>query len=160
MLHVKGINSMTGNYSGILKSSFPRWFRVFLSFCEVFMILFSAFYIYRATSNGLTAVEIRNFVIFSSIVLGGFWIFAKFLFYSVSATKRGLETDNVFGQKKLFLWNEIVEVRRPRFGIPYDFSYVISENQDKLLLVRSMKNYKELIQLIKARAPNLQKCQT
>jgi len=82
----------------------------------------------------------------------------KLLFYSVTGTKRGLETNNIFGSNKIVKWDEIMEVRRPRFGIPNDFSYVISGKTEKLLLIRSMKNYKELIQLIKERAINLTKC--
>lgn len=151
---------MDKNHSENLKTSFPRWFRSFLTFCGMFMILFSMFYIVRATSKGLSASEIRNAAIFISIVLSGIWLFLKILFYSVTATDKGLETDNIVGSNKSFLWDEIVEVRRPRFRIPADFSYVISSNKEQLLLVRSMKNYKELIQLIKAKAPNLKRCQS
>lgn len=151
---------MGKNHNENLKISFPMWFRSFLTFCEIFMILFFIVYIFRAISNGLSALEIRNAAISLSIVLGGLWFFSKILFYSVTGTDRGLETDNIVGSNKLLLWHEIVEVRRPRFGIPVDFTYVISENKGKLLLVRSMKNYKKLVDLIRLKAPNLQKYQS
>ena len=77
----------------------------------------------------------------------------KILFYSVVATESGILSFNSFGEGKLFDWTEIIEVKRPRFGIPYDFTYVISTDNEKMLLVRSMQNYKELIELIKAKAP-------
>lgn len=149
---------MDKNHSGYVKISFPRWFRIFLTFCGILTILFFAFYIVWVVYNGQLASQLLSCAIFSSIILGGFWFFSKILFYSVTVTDRGLETDNIVGSNKLFLWDEIIEVRRSRFGIPVDFTYVISKNKGKLLLVRSMKNYKELIQLIKVRAPNLQKC--
>ena len=66
----------------------------------------------------------------------------------------------VIEENKLLTWNEIVEVKRPRFGIPVDFAYVISKNKDRLRLIRSMNNYRELIQLIKNKAPNLETVDT
>ena len=149
---------MVKNHIANLKISFPRWFVIFLTFCGVFTIMFSTFYIaWVVYKNQLTS---RPFscALFFILILSIFWFFSKILFYSVTATDSGLQTDNIVGSNKLFPWDEIVEVRRPRFRIPKDASYVISKNKDKLLLVRSMKNYKELIQLIKVRAPNLQKC--
>jgi len=150
---------MVKKHSENLKISFPRWVVIFFSFCGIFTILFFAFYIIWVVYNGQLSSQFFRCAIFFSVILGAFWVFLKILFYSVTATERGLETDNIVGSNKLLLWDEIVEVRRPRFGIPVDFSYVISKNKDKLLLIRSMKNYKKLIQLIKLRAQNLQKFQ-
>jgi hypothetical protein len=135
--------------------SFPKWLRITLTFCGTFTILFSVFYIVWATYNGQFFSQLLRCAIFFSMILGGFWFFAKLLFYSVTATERGLETDNILGSNKLFLWDEIVEIRRPRFGVPYDATYVISKNKAKLLLVKSMNNYSELIDVINVRAVNL-----
>ena len=143
-----------------LKVSFPKWFMIFVSICGILTISFCLFYIIWVIYHGQLAYQLFRCSIFFSIILCGFWLSLKVLFYSVTATERGLETSNIVGPNKLFLWKEIVGVRRPRFGVPVDFSYVISKNKDKLLLVRSMKNYKELIELIKARAPNLKRCQS
>jgi hypothetical protein len=147
---------MDKNHSEYLEISFPRWFRICLAFCGIFTILLFAFYIVWVAYNGQLASRLLRCAIFTSVIVGIVWFFLKILFYSVTATDRGLEADNIVGANKVFLWDEIVEVRRPRFGIPHDATYVISRNNGKLLLVRSMKNYKEFIQLIKDRAANLQ----
>ena len=89
-------------------------------------------------------------------LFGAFWLI-KYLFYSVTATSDGLIADSKFGRNKNIPWHEIIEVRRPRFGIPYEFTSVISKNRDKIYLLKSMTYYKELIDLIKERAPNLRK---
>lgn len=151
---------MAENNSANLKISFPRWFRGFLTFCGIFTILLFAFYIVWVAYNGQLASRLLRCTVIASVIVGIVWFFLKILFYSVTATDSGLETDNIVGANKVLLWDEIVEVRRPRFGIPHDATYVISRNKGKVLLVRSMKNYKELIQLIKVRTPNLQKCRS
>jgi hypothetical protein len=74
------------------------------------------------------------------------------------ATDKGLVTNNLFGQSKSVRWDEIIEVKRPRFGIPADVTYVLSAKKKKVFLIRSMKNYNALIQLIKQRSTNLQGC--
>ena len=142
-----------------LKVSFPKWFVIFVSICGIFTISFCLFYIIWVIYHGQLAYQLLRCAIFFGIIVCGLWLCLKVLFYSVTATERGLETSNIVGPNKLFFWKDIVETRRPRFGVPVDFTYVISKNEDKLLLVRSMKNYKELIELIKARAPNLKRCQ-
>ena len=148
---------MDKNHSGYLEISFPRWFRMFLAFCGIFTILLFAFYIVWVAYNGQLASRLLRCAISATVIVGIVWFLLKILFYSVTATDSGLETDNIVGANKVFLWDEIVEVRRPCFGIPHDATYVISRNKGKLLLVRSMKNYRESIQLIKDRAANLQK---
>ena len=155
---LRRIEDLGNHQSRNLKVSFPKWFVIFLSICGILTTSFFLSYIIWVIYHGQLASQMLRCAIFFSIILSGLWISLKVLFYSVTATERGLETDNIAGSNKLFLWDEIVEVRRPRFGVPIDFLYVISKNKDKLLLVRSMKNYKELIELIKALAPNLQKC--
>jgi len=82
-------------------------------------------------------------------------LYFKFLFYSVIAKNMGLETINPLGKNKTLNWEEIIGVRRPRFGIPYEFTYVVSKTDKKILLLRSMPKYKELISLIKTHASNL-----
>lgn len=149
---------MGKHQSSNLKVSFPKWFVIFISICGILTISFCLFYMIWVIYHGQLASQLWRCAVLLSLLVIALWIFTKILFYSVTATERGLETANIVGASKSFQWDKIVEVRRPRFGIPKDASYVISKNKDKLLLVRSMKNYKELIELIKARAANLQKC--
>ncbi len=140
-----------------LKMNFPIWLVISFSFCGVFTILFFAFYIIWVLYNGQLASRLFNCSVGFVVILGAIWVFLKVIFYSVTVTDEGLKTSNIIGKSKLFRWDEIVDLRRPRFGIPGDFNYVISRNNDSLLLVRSMQNYKELIDLIKVRSPNLGK---
>ncbi|MFH1673720.1 MAG: hypothetical protein ABIF87_09905 [Pseudomonadota bacterium] len=143
-----------------VKVSLPKWFAILMVFCGSFTISISVFYIIRVPDNGVSASELCKSVILLSFDLAIIWFFLKILFYSVAATERGLEANNLFGQKKIFLWNEIVEIRRPQLGVPVGAAYVISKNKDKLFLPRGEKNYNELVKLIKVKSPNLQKCQS
>ena len=134
------------------------WFRIFISFCGLFTVIFITVYIVKVFYSGQLLLKLSRCLLLLAMMGSIFCAVIKLLFYSVTGTKRGLETNNIFGSNKIVKWDEIMEVRRPRFGIPNDFSYVISGKTEKLLLIRSMKNYKELIQLIKERAINLTKC--
>ena len=129
-----------------------------VTICGTPTILFSAlFLVYTAYNGELTDKPLRS-LFFLLILCCGLWFFSRILFYSVSATKNCLESRNIVGSTKSFSWDEIVEVRRARFGVPVDFSYVVSKNNGKLRLIRSMRNYQQLIELIKDRAPNLTTC--
>ena len=147
---------MNKNQNILIKTSCPKWFVILGFICFVITLLFSAFYTVMVIyNNGLTV-----FGIFLLIVVLSEFLFIKLLFYSVTATEIGLETANLLGSDKSFVWEEIVEVRGSRFGIPYDATYVVSKNKGKILLIRSMQNYKELIELIKVKSPNLQRCKS
>jgi len=145
---------------GNLRTYFPRWFAVLYTFCGICTLLFFAVYIIWLINKGLLGSDIFSFLIFLIAIISGLWVFSSLLFYSVAATDKGLITNNLFGESKSVLWDEIVEVRRPRFRIPADFTYVLTTKKKKILLVRSMKNYKALIQLIKERSGNLQSCKS
>ena len=62
------------------------------------------------------------------------------------------------GAKKYFLWLEIIEIRRPKFKIPYDAIYIVTETNKKMMIMKGMKNLKQMIDLIKNMSPNLIKC--
>ena len=143
-----------------LKISFPMLFIALMSFCGLLTALGIGLYIFRVIYYGQMSSQLFPCLFGFFVILIILLFLLKILFYSVTATKKGLITANIIKSNKFLQWNEIVEVRRPRFGIPVDASYVISRNEGKLLLVRSMKNYKELIQMIKDKAPNLKRCQS
>ena len=145
------------NQNVLFKSSFPKWFVILGSICFVITLLFSTLYVVVVIyNNGISVFNMIILILLSS----GYWFFIKILFYSITATDRGLKSNNPLGSSKEFIWEEIVEVRRPYFGIPYDLTYVVSKNNGKLLLIRSMQNYKEIIELIKIKAQDLQKCKS
>jgi len=140
-----------------IRSSTPKLHKIILVFCGTFTILISVFYIVWVAYNGQMIYRLSRCLIFIIIIIS-FWFFLKILFYSVTASDKGIEAANIIGKKYMFLWGEIVEVRRPRFGFPVGFAYVISKNNEKMLLIRNKNNYKELIQFIKKMAPNLKIC--
>ena len=143
-----------------LTCSFPKWVRAFFSFCGIFTLIFFTAYIFWVIYSGQLFLQLLRVTVFGGSIIVILWVYPKILFYSVFATEKGLESKNIFEENKLLTWNEIVEVKRPRFGIPVDFAYVISKNKDRLRLIRSMNNYRELIQLIKNKAPNLETVDT
>ncbi len=97
-----------------------------------------------------------NFFLIIIIII--VWSYSKTLYYTITATNKGLETDNIVGANKSYLWEEIIEVRRPRFGVPVNITYVISINEDKSILIRNRNNYKEIVETIKGKAFNLKIC--
>ena len=137
-----------------LQVCYPKWFRIFISLCGILTLSFSLFYIFATYYNGQVMAHPLRFLFFFALVLGTFWLLFGLLFYTIKATENGIESSNIVGKSTVLSWDEILEIRKPRFGIPVDFSYVISESK-KMLLVRSMKNYHELIKLIENRAVNL-----
>jgi hypothetical protein len=146
---------MNDFYSRNLKSSFPKWFVIFLSFCGTTTILFSAYYIgWVIYSNEFSSKLLTCFILFV-LIASILWFFVKILFYSVTATERGLEARNLFEWKRNIDWEEIENIRRPHFGIPKDISYVVSKTGKRLFLIKSMKNYKELVSLIKKKVPDI-----
>lgn len=141
----------------LLKINYPKWALYFISFCWGSIFLFFIFFALKEIIE--FSFPIQMVVIICAILLSGVFIF-KIFFLTVIATEKELKRTYPFITDKSFPWDEIIEVRRPRLGMPYDFSYVISKNKKKLLLIRSMENYKELVELIKAKAPNLQNCKS
>jgi hypothetical protein len=92
------------------------------------------------------------------IIVSGLWFFNKVLYYSIIVLPQGISSNKLVGGGYLVKWEEIVEVKRPKFGIPYDAIYIVTYKNKKILLVRGMKNYLKLIKLIKVKAPNLRYC--
>jgi hypothetical protein len=149
---------MSNDLTQELKISYPKWVAVPFILGWTVLLLAFFFYLAKFARNGPHFLLILKIAFLLILLFSGIWVFLKFLFYSVIASKRGLETDNLFGKRKSFLWHEIIGVRRPRLGIPQEIAYVVSKEKEKLLLLRSMKNYSQLITLIKEKASNLQGC--
>jgi len=58
--------------------------------------------------------------------------------------------------KRIFVaWKDIIEIRKPKFNIPHDAVYVITNSNKKLMLVKGMKNLDKMITAIKLNSPNL-----
>lgn len=137
------------------KIGFPKWFVILMVVDYAIVMPILLVYTFFSIYNN-KGISIFSFFLLVFLFLAA-WLF-KYLFYSVTATSDGLVTDNKFGRNKSIPWSDIIEVRRPRFQIPYEFTSVISKNGDKLYLLKSMTYYKELIELIRERAQNLKEC--
>lgn len=142
-------------YNENITSKTPNWLRIVVLFCGIFTVLFSAFYIAWVIYNGQFLLQIYRCTVLFIVILIIVFSYSKILFYSVTAKEKGLETDNIIGANKIFQWEEIMEVRRPRFGFPVNFTYVVSKDKDRIFLIKNRKNYEALVQRIKEKAPNL-----
>jgi hypothetical protein len=92
------------------------------------------------------------------IAFGGVWFLSSALFYTATATEKGIETTNpILRSNKSCTWDEIIDVKKPFLRIPIAFRYVVLENDKKILLIRGIPNYEKIIELINLRAPNLKK---
>ncbi len=139
-----------------ITSSVAQWQRIFGIFCGISIILLFGFYTVQFIYNNPSDARVLRALLLFGVVVLMVGSYAKTLFYTVSATDRGLETDNIIGAPQLLLWDDIIAIRRPRFGFPVNHTYVISKNEDKLLLIKSNDRYRELIEYIKENAPNLE----
>ena len=141
-----------------LEVRFRRWFVILNTFAGIVTIFFSLFYVMHAVRDGLTITETWRCTILIGLTFTVFWLFARILFYSVKATKAGLESKNLLERTTTIPWHEIVEIRKSRIFVSTAFRYVISSRGHKLLLIRNLKNYHKLIDMIKDKAPNLKVC--
>ncbi|MBW1788631.1 MAG: hypothetical protein JRK53_18755 [Deltaproteobacteria bacterium] len=143
-----------------MEISYPMWLIIFIAFCGIGTILMVTYYIVLGIYNGkiFSNLLILTFITVSWVLIN-VWFLLKIVFYSVIATSKGIKSNNLIGPDKFFPWDEILEVRKPIYGIPPDAIYVISKDNEKLMLLRGMKNIDEFIQLIKEKAPNLKRCQ-
>ena len=142
-------------YNETITSKTSNWIRLIVSLCGIFTVIFSAFYIGWVIYNGQFLSHIYRCTFLFIVIIIIVFSYSKTLYYSVTATEKGLETDNVFGANKFFQWEEIIEVRRPRFGFPVNFTYVIKKDLDRIILIKNRKNYEALVQRIKEKTPNL-----
>ena len=142
-----------------LRVTYPRWLLILFIPGWIIILLTFFFYTRKFIEESLSVALLLKSSFLFIITLGGIWVILGVLFYSVTATRQGILATNLFGKDRFLPWHEIVEVRRPRFGIPQEITYVISQDKAKLLLFRSMKKYSTLIKIIKARASNLARCE-
>jgi hypothetical protein len=141
-----------------LRMSYPKWLVAIFPLGLLTLFFTFCFYVTKFDMMNLSILAILKLVFLAIILIGGVVLFLRCLLYSVVASTRGLKANNIIGKEKSLQWSEIIEVRRPRFGLPQEIAYVISNKKERLLLLRSMKHYNQLIELIRKRAPNLQKC--
>lgn len=143
-----------------IKSDTSRWIRIVGTIFGLISILIFSVYIFHALYTGQFMEKILSCFIFLVLTITIIWSYSKTLYYSITATNRGLETKNITGENKLLLWENIKGIRKPRFGFPVNYTYVVSRDGEKLLLLKNKKNYEKLIRYIKENAQNLEKGNT
>jgi hypothetical protein len=139
-----------------LKSSAAGWQKIFGVFCGISIILLFGFYTVQFIYNNPSDARVLKALLLFGVVVLIVGSYTKNLYYTVFATDRGLETEAIIGANQLMLWEDIIAIRRPRFGFPANSTYVISKQGDKLILIKSHSRYKELVQYIVQHAPNLE----
>ncbi len=148
-MNVKNLNF------NFIRVSFPKWVKYFMGIGFGLSILFLSIIYYDGYGPGFPTWPFL--IIFWPTLILGIW-FYTFLFSETITSQAGLEHKNPFGFNRRLSWEEIVEVKRPLFGVPVDLTYIVSNKNEKILLIRSKKNYLELIEEIKTKAPNLISC--
>jgi hypothetical protein len=149
---------MKKNSSEYLKVGVSKLCKILMVLGILFLAIIIILCLSLAIPKGLSKAQVMRYGLIFLWALFYIWFILNILFITVTATKRGIESDNLFGRHKLFLWEEIVEVRRPMMSKFHQLTYVISKNNEKLLLLRTFNNYEELIRLIKEKAQNIKKC--
>jgi hypothetical protein len=142
----------------LFKVRYAVWFLILSSVCGITTFYYCSKYLYWVVDQNL--ILERKFISTTCImiIVSGLWFFNKVLYYSIIVLPQGISSNKLVGGGYLVKWEEIVEVKRPKFGIPYDAIYIVTYKNKKILLVRGMKNYLKLIKLIKVKAPNLRYC--
>lgn len=138
----------------LLKMSYPKWFQavlppiLFLYF--IFVLVITVYF----SRGGFTWIQVGISAFFWIIFALWLWII-PFVYSSLIATESGLCATGIFGRKQKLTWDEIVKISRPLFGIPNEFTYVFSKSGKKMILLRSMEGYSNLLELIQSKAPHL-----
>ena len=137
-----------------LRVNFPFWLRVLFAVGGPIVMLPLSFVLLNIAQNEFT---------FFGILIGGFCVLivgsilwaAPIVFSMIYATQSGIQRRGLLGGRQTFSWDEIKTVVRPRFRIPNDAAYIISNNDERMTVARSMSGYTELLRLIQEKAPNV-----
>jgi len=84
------------------------------------------------------------------IVIIGFYA-TPFISSAIHVRDWGIEFQRFSRVVQKVTWDRIL-IRRPRFGIPYDFSYIVLDNEERILVLRNAHGYSELIRLIQSKS--------
>jgi hypothetical protein len=148
---------MNKNNEKDLIVGFPNLFKVFMVICGIITFIFFIVCLYLVLYNPHYQTNVLIYLLLISSLIFYYIDFRILLFYKVISSKKGLKATNLFSRPQFFKWEDIIEVRRPVLGIPRYIAYVISKDNKKMLLIRKIKDYDKLINIIKERALNLRK---
>ncbi len=126
------------------KVAFPTWFKVMFTICYIWLLKLPVGYILQIVKRNLFYERLFEISFIVGLCLLITWFIFRFIYCSIEVTDRKL-TLKYFGiTKRQILWNEIIEIKRPRFNFPYDFSMLLLKSNQNIYLIRSMKNFKKL----------------
>ncbi len=137
----------------LITSFFPKWFLwlIFISWVGSNLLFVIGIVVFVSNDQ---EIYTKYLIVFLLIFLGGIWM-SGFVFSKATAQAEGLYLDNPFKQREFVAWENIIEIRKPQLKIPYDFIYVISRSGKKITLIKSMKNFKQLLEVIQTKAKNI-----
>lgn len=138
----------------LLKVSFPLWFRILYAVGGPLVMLSICVALFNLARNDFTLLAILKGGFLILIVSLGAWAMPIF-FSTIYAKESGIHRRGLWGARQTFTWNELKTVARPRFGIPGDAAYIVSRNDERMTIARSMSGYTELLRLIQEKAPNV-----
>ncbi len=131
--------------------TFPMWFKIIFTICYLSILRLPVSYVFLIISKGLfieRKVECIA-ILLSCLIIS--WFLLKITYYSIEVYDEGLELKHFWITHKKVNWKEIAQIKKPLFIVPVDFIYIVLITNKKLLLIKSMNNYKKLIYLIKER---------
>ncbi len=135
--------------------AFPAWFKITFTICYLWILRLPFNYVFFIISKGLFVVRKMECIVIILSCLIVSWFLLKIIYYSIEIYEEGIELKHFCITHKKVTWKEIVQIKKPLFKVPVDFVYIILNTNEKLLLIKSMNNYKKFICLIKERAINL-----
>ena len=139
----------------LLRVEVPIWFRVFYAILALPILLFFLAIAVVFNINSFTLPGVLTGVF--ALILAGFNLPAiPHLYSTIRVTELGLRWRRPFGLRtKTVRWDDIHTVSRPRFGIPRELLYIISKGGEKIVVLRSMTGFDDLLAMIETRVPHL-----
>ena len=139
----------------LLRVALPQWFRVYCAVAVPPTLILLLFIAIVFNLNDFTFFGV--IVILFVLAMFGIAAYATPHCYStILVTDYGLRWDRPLGLgDKKFKWDDILTVSRPRFAKSSDFAYIVSKSGNKIVVMKSMDGYADLLEMIQSRAPNL-----
>lgn len=138
----------------LLKVSYPKWFQIIVPPLLFLYLLFLVLMGSYLTRGDFTWPKVGIAAFFLVVFMIWLWII-PFIYSSLIATESELRATGIFRRRRRLTWNEIARVSRPLFGIPSEVIYVFSKSGEKIVLLRGMEGYSDLLKLIESKASNL-----
>ena len=128
-----------------------RWFRVVFSIFAL-STLTSFIFIIEHLSRPSTVHGIAG-IVFALTILGLVACLVPYQYFVYLATASGIERKGLLRRRQEISWSSIVRVSESRFvkGVVY----IIADDGDKIVLLKGMPHYAELLGVIQARASRL-----